>query len=385
MSYSTLDEKMRALINAIERSSEFDLNALGQLSGLGEEAPLLYRNYVAGKSLVAQASINYFRLGLHNTLIVIRAEHSLMGPLARTLEMLLSTPGFYMHSLGTPLGQNLFITRHIIPQGVFERYMAIFDELTSRGIIKGYDVSRTPSPVETYSLDPAVFNYATGGWKLGTYTFRVKRELRTATTDPVPFDEVDLKIVSMLRKAATTTPQAMANATGLSVDEVLFHLREHVLGGGDPDKSMVSKYHVHFMEPGLFAPDTMMLNVFAKTEDQDELVKELISIPYLFFAAKGDIVHALFYGPLQGLYAIWNELETVGERQKVKDLSGYVSPWYDFNVLGSLRSPVSLDRDFKNGNWIFQPEEIVDFIVNSVRAQSQRSRLRCEREIRHRA
>ncbi|WP_449463066.1 AsnC family protein [Tardisphaera miroshnichenkoae] len=367
MSYLTVDEKMKALISAIENSKEFDLSALGDSSGLGVEALLLYRNYIAGKSLVAQASINYFRLGLQSTLILIRAEHPLMGPLGKALEMLLSTPGFYMHSLGTPLGQNLFITRHIIPKGIYNRYLAIFDELMSRGIINGYEVSRTPSPVETYSLDPSVFNYATGNWKIGTYTFKVKREIRSTSTDPVPFDEVDLKIVSMLRKAATTTPEAMANATGLSVGEVAFHLKEHVLGGGDPNKSMVSKYHVHFMEPGLFAPDTMMLNVFARADDQDELVSGLISIPYLFFCAKGEVIHALLYGPLQGLYAIWHEIEAIGEKLKAKELMGYISPWYDFNVLGSLRSPVSLDRDFKNGKWVFEPDEIVDFVVNSVR------------------
>ncbi|MDP7976579.1 MAG: hypothetical protein RAK25_05505 [TACK group archaeon] len=367
MSYLTLDEKMEALIDAIENSREFDLNAIGQASGLGDEAPLLYRNYVAGKSLIAQASINYFRLGLQNTLIVVRAEHSLMGPLRKAFEMLLSTPGFYMHSLGVPLGQNLFITRHIIPEGIYGGYVAIFDELVSRGIVKGYDVSKASSPVETYSLDPTVFDYATGNWKTGTYSLKVKRKPRKISKNAVPFDEVDLKMVSMLRKSAATTPQAMANATGLSLDEVLFHLREHVLGGGDPEKSMVSKYHVQFMEPGLFAPSTMMLNVFARADDDDQLVNELVSIPYLFFVAKGETVHAVLYGPLQGLYAIWHEIEAIGEGLGVKDLTAYVSPWYDFNVLGSLKSPVSLDRDFRNGNWVFEPDSVVDFITSSVR------------------
>ncbi len=62
-------------------------------------------------------------------------------------------------------------------------------------------------------------------------------------------------MLTMLKRSAATSPSAMAAATGLSVDEVLVHLKQHVLGGGEPAKSMILKYYVDFLEPGLFAPD----------------------------------------------------------------------------------------------------------------------------------
>ncbi|MFQ1020476.1 hypothetical protein [Tardisphaera saccharovorans] len=55
----------------------------------------------------------------------------------------------------------------------------------------------------------------------------------------------------MLRRSAMTTSKAMATTAGLDVDEVLAHMREHVLRGGDPQKNMITNYRVDFMEPGL--------------------------------------------------------------------------------------------------------------------------------------
>ncbi|WP_449463379.1 hypothetical protein PQ610_03125 [Tardisphaera miroshnichenkoae] len=49
MFYAAVDEKLRALIPAIEGASEFDPDGLGEASGLGDEATMLYRNYVGAK------------------------------------------------------------------------------------------------------------------------------------------------------------------------------------------------------------------------------------------------------------------------------------------------------------------------------------------------
>ncbi len=371
MSYLTFDEKMKLLIKVIENSNEFDFGSLGGLSGLGEEAVLLYRNYISGKALSVQASVNYFRIGLQDTQILIKVDHRLMKVLYEAAQILLSTPGYYLAALGAPLGQNLFITRHLIPKAVYRDYLGVLEELLDEGIIEGYEAFADKVPAQRYSLDPSIFDYATGGWKLGTYTFRVKRELRTATTDPVPFDEVDLKIVSMLRESATTSLQAMAAATGLSVDEALVHLRDHVLGGGDRNKSMIFSYFVHFMEPGLFAPDTMMLNFIGETDHEDELIGQLASIPYVWQIHSAENVNALLYGPLQGLYAIWHEVESAAHGAGAKDVAAFISPWYSYNVLGSLKSPVTLDRNFRDGRWIFDADDIVEFIKNKVKAEAR--------------
>ncbi|WP_449463076.1 hypothetical protein PQ610_02195 [Tardisphaera miroshnichenkoae] len=371
MSYGSLDEKIRALIGGIESAKEFDLKSIGESCGLGDEVLLLYRNYVAAKGLVAHASVNFFRIGLEDTWIIVRAKYPLMRTLNDAFENLLSTPGSYLVGLGSALAQSVFITRHLIPNAQRKKYINVIEELTQKGIFESYEVIKASEPRQSYSLDPAVFDYATGNWKQGVYSFKVKREVKRTSTDTVSFDEVDLKILTMLRRSAMTTPEAMAAATGLSVDEALTHLREHVLGGGDPRKSMITNYRVDFMEPGLFAPDTMIMNVIAQSTDgSDELVERLASIPYFFGIWRGEegIVHGTLYGPLQGLYAITHEIGSIGNELHLKDLRGYVAPWYYWNILGSLHSPASLDRNFRDGKWVSESDRIADFIESRAKA-----------------
>ncbi|WP_449463377.1 AsnC family protein [Tardisphaera miroshnichenkoae] len=222
-------------------------------------------------------------------------------------------------------------------------------------------------PRDVYSLDPSVFDYATGNWKRRTYSLKIGRKVKKGDTAAVPFDEVDLKILTILKRSAATSSRAMAAATGLSVDDALFHLREHVLGGGDPKKSMILKYYVDFLEPGLFAPDIAILTVVAEPRDGSEgLLNEVASIPYVSVIWQGEKTLVNMYVPLQGLYAITHEVGTIGARLNLKDLTGYISPWYYWNVLGSLHAAASLERNFKNGKWAFKREEVVEAITARV-------------------
>jgi len=50
----------------------------------------------------------------------------------------------------------------------------------------------------------------------------------------------------MLKKSAATKPEAIAASLNLSVDEAVLHLRSHVLGGGDPKKSVLTGSYVDF-------------------------------------------------------------------------------------------------------------------------------------------
>ncbi|MGC8601990.1 MAG: hypothetical protein ACP5LS_06220 [Thermoprotei archaeon] len=370
MDFLTLDEKIRKLIAAIETTSEFNLDNIGTESGLGEDAAALYKAYFAAKGLVTRAAINFFRIGLQDTLIFIHGKYPFMRALNEAFEDLLSLPGSYLVGLGRPLGQNVLITRHLIPKGIFEDYIDEFDKLIDKGIITSYEVMEFAWPAERYSLDPSVFDYTTGSWKRGSYSSLTEREVIKVDSAPVPFDDVDLKILTMLKKSAATSLRGMAVAMGLSVDDVIFHLKEHVLGKGDPKRSMVKKYYVDFIEPGLFASNTMMVSLIAEPSgNPDELLKRVAAIPYAsaIWQGKDGGVYASLYAPLEAMYAIFHEMGTMGLDLKLKDLTGYIAPWYYWNILGSLRSPASLDRNYRGGNWVFEKEWLVDLVDNKVK------------------
>ncbi|MFQ1020477.1 MAG: hypothetical protein ACP5T5_05415 [Thermoprotei archaeon] len=146
MSYSSLDERMRGPINGIENTKEFDLKSIGEVSGLGDKALLLYRNYVATKGLVTHASVNFFGIGLEDAWILVRAKYPLMRTLNDAFENLLSTPGSYMVGLGSALAQSIFITRHLIPKAQRRKYINAVEELTERGIFEGYEVIKSSEP-----------------------------------------------------------------------------------------------------------------------------------------------------------------------------------------------------------------------------------------------
>ncbi|WP_449463520.1 hypothetical protein PQ610_03525 [Tardisphaera miroshnichenkoae] len=364
----TVDERMRALISAIEKANEFDPDGLGSASGLAEEATMLYRNYVAGKGLVTRAAINFFRLGLTDIWVFARVKYRVWKALMATYKDLIAMPGLYLLGSGYSLGDTQFIARVAIPPTLYEGFRALADGLAENGILESYEVLISDSPVSVFSLDPSVFDYATGTWKRVSHQVKVNRELTMADKTAVPFDEVDLKILTMLKRSAATSPRAMAAAIGLDVDEVVFHLKQHVLGGGDPAKSMILKYYVDFLEPGLFAPDTVMVYFIADVpKGSNAVLQEFVALPYVSAIWQGSgKVYGLLYGPLQSLYNIAYQLDSIGVESGAEGLRYFVSPWYYWSLFGSLHSPVALESNYKNGKWVFDKDALLGSLVSRI-------------------
>ncbi len=197
---------MRVLISAIEKSHEFDPDGLGDASGLVGEAMMLYRNYVAGKGLVTRAAINFFRLGLADIWVVARVKYRVWRALMATYKDLIATPGLYLLGSGYSLGDTQLIARVAIPPTLYGGFRRLADGLAENGILENYEVLISDSPVSVYSLDPSVFDYPAGTWKRVSHPVKVNRELTKVDKAAIPFDKVDLKILTMLKRSAATSP-----------------------------------------------------------------------------------------------------------------------------------------------------------------------------------
>ncbi len=131
---------------------------------------------------------------------------------------------------------------------------------------------------------------------------------------------------------------------------------------------MILKYYVDFLEPGLFAPDTVMMYFIAEVpEGSDALLKELAALPYVSAIWQGSgKVYGLLYGSLQSLYGIAYQFDSIGVESGAEGLCYFVSPWYYWSPFGSLHSPVTLESNYRNGKWVFDEDALIRSLVSRI-------------------
>ncbi|MGC8615316.1 MAG: hypothetical protein ACP5UU_05885 [Thermoprotei archaeon] len=66
--------------------------------------------------------------------------------------------------------------------------------------------------------------------------------------------------------------------------------------------------------------------------------------------------------------SILDELVSRGIVKDYEVSTAYGSPSKNSTLL-LLKSPMSIDRDFRNGNWAFEPGSIVGFVISCLRGQ----------------
>jgi len=209
------------------------------------------------------------------------------------------------------------------------------ERLKAAGVIKDYEVFEQQEVSTRFSLDPSAFDYSKGTWRIPPSTTSVQdRQLVSADTAPIEFDEVDLRIAEMLKKSAATKPEAMATALGISLEEVEERLEKRAF---DERRGFVLSNFVDFFEPGLFAPETAVITAFFRG-CSEELCDALLKVPYLSVVRAGREGAALLgAGPLP---------------RRRRSLGPFLLPPFlvAFHPAVVARSGTSISRGAKEGN-----------------------------------
>ena len=356
-----LDRNLQRLIITIEDMPVLDMGELGERTGLGEEASSIYRHYVAEKGLLAKSTINFFKLGLHDTYTILKISPIFNKAIPAFMEA--SIQNNFIISALRPMGQNVLITRELVPLGEHEKLKYALDELSILGIIEGYEIFKADQVVNRWSLNPSAFDYVKGKWRTSPLQASVERKFKVADLNPVKFDAADLKIVQMLKKSAATKPEAIAASLNLSVDEAELHLKSHVLGGVDPKKSVLLGSSIDFFEPGLFAPETSIIAGFFSPEEEvrEDFLNKLVKNPYLtFFASCDKYFFTLFSLPTDQLYVVADSLNSLEENYLMADFRFYFAPWFNNNKYGDPHNQADISRSFVKGKWEFNLGDFFD-------------------------
>ncbi|MGC8631800.1 MAG: winged helix-turn-helix domain-containing protein [Thermoprotei archaeon] len=363
-----LEQELLKLINSIEDAPILDMDELGNKTGLGGEAKLLYRHYVAEKGLLAKSSVNFFKLGLIDAFAIVQ----LTPQFAKKAPEFIRTAMESNFIVGTirPMGQNIIIGRVLVPLSEFQSIKKVFDELCSSGIVDHYEIFQANGAGNRFSLHPSAFDYTVGSWKPYPSTPSVNRQFKTPDVNPEKFDETDLKILLMLKRSAAIKGNDIALSLGISVEEANAHIKEHVLGGGNQNRSLVMGSFVDFFEPGLFAPQTAVIAAFFRPEGdaRDAFLSELLKMPYLnFLVPCHQYFYALFYFPIAKLYALANSIEEAQSKCAMADSRYYVAPWFSANKYGDPHNTADLSRSFVKGKWKFNADQFLEAIVASAK------------------
>lgn len=344
------------LISAVETMKRFDRDSL---TGLfpemhQEELDAFLRQYVFSKGIVPRISINYGRLGLLDTRIVVDFSKE-VAPKAHLLLEELSRSG-YLISWQKPLGLRTYVTRHAIPMGFAEEYDEMFGSLLDLGYVSEYELLSFEGYSQRFSLHPYVFDYMKGDWK-ATFVPVVESERRLAGTqsnEAAKFDRLDLEILGMLKRSAVTDEQIMAESLGVSVAELEEHLVDHVVKRG-----LVLSLYLDFMDAELFAGRTTILSVLARVGDSgpDVLARGALAIPYLAFMQRGaKAVDLLFEFPVERTFSLSDEVGGLLSRSGVDSASFFLSRWRSLNMLTDEKHWSELISKFKDGRWTFDAQ-----------------------------
>jgi len=360
-----LEATMRKIIRAIESSRRFDPEALGEATGLGQEAVLAYKNYVAGKGLVTKASVNWYRFGLNDITLIASVPTATL----KKADLVPNTRASRAYVVGysLPTGQAKLILRALIPRKHKATGLGLLEKLKAAGILKDYEIFE-PGVVPTrFSFDPSAFDYSRGTWRIPPSTTSAQdRQLVRADTAPIEFDEVDLRIAEALKKSAAMKPEAMATALGISLEEVEDRLEKRAF---DERRGFVLSNFVDFFEPGLFAPETAVITAFFKCTDE-KLRDALLKVPYLSAvwpaAGKNRVCVASFYSPYSYVFTLARQVEQVALECDAEDLTLYLSPWYAANELGSPHYTADLHSVYVNGDWVFDADEVFSEIKTAL-------------------
>ncbi|MGC8636518.1 MAG: hypothetical protein ACP5T5_05795 [Thermoprotei archaeon] len=364
---SELELRMRRLISTIENMPFFDESKLEDESGLGPEALMIFRSYVTGKGLIPRASISYQKLGLKPVIVTANLRVN-DEETAKTIAGIYQRNGFLL-SWSKPFGSKTIFSRHSVPQEFLERYKESFQSMVELGLITDFNWIEFSKTHTRFSFEPCVFDYSQGGWRAAPGDCK-PRTLKDGSTEIVShIDEYDLKILVQLKRTAIQSCQSLANAIGLSVDETMQHLKDHVLGGSDKSKSMINSYYIDFLEPGLFASDTVFADcIFTPTDTSwhDELVSDLLSIPYLIFIRADERVHATFAFPTVRLYQLTSLIEKAAKESNVRDYEYFLMPWYNLNVF-TMSDDLGLFANFEGGKWHYEEDLVMQELTHLVK------------------
>ncbi|WP_449462381.1 hypothetical protein PQ610_07125 [Tardisphaera miroshnichenkoae] len=361
---SELELRMRQLISTIESMPFFDEKKLEEESGLGPEAIMLFKSYVTGKGLIPRASINYQRLGL-KPIIVTADLKANDAEVAKTIADIYQRNGFLL-SWSKPFGSRTIVSRHSVPKEFLGNYKESFQRMVELGLLKDFKWIEFGKTHSRFSFEPCVFDYSQGSWRAVPGDCK-PRTLKGGSSEVAPqIDEYDLKILVQLKRTAIQSCQSLANAIGLSLDETMEHLKNHVLGGGDKSKSMINSYYIDFLEPGLFAYDTVFADCIFTSNDashHDKLVSELLGIPYLIFIRADGNVHATFAFPTTRLYQVTSSIERAAKESDIKDYEYFLTPWYNLNVF-TTSGDLGLFANFEGGKWHFEEDMVIQELTH---------------------
>lgn len=354
-----LEDKVLRLIETLEEMPVLDFELLGKASGLGSEAEMIYKGYVAGKGLLAKAFVNFFRLGLLDSFVLVHVTPAVHHMIPKITDYVMRSD-FAISSFRS-MGEDELIFRVLVPSGREKEIEEGLNLLQGEGLVNRFEVCVASQAPNRYSFHPSVFDYASGVWKADARMIPVARKIRKFDVSRVDFDETDLKILHLLKRSSAIGVEAMSEALALDKREVRHHLEEHVLGGGDPSRSMVIGSFLDFFDPGVFAPQTLTIaGIFWPEEGFSSLfLAELVENAYLtFFSACDSRYFTLFYLPPSSLHQFAVFMDEMESRYASYDFRYYLSHWSWMNKYGDPKNPADISRQYVNGEWRFNAQEM---------------------------
>jgi len=358
----TFEGFMKRIIKAIEGMPVFSVEGLASALGIGEEEANVYlRQYVLERGLVPRPSINFNRLGFAEIRVFMSFSCEYWKAVPSILDSLCES-GFLVSYYRVMHACN-YVTRHAVPLPFMRSYTRFIEDMLSFGWLRSYEV-KSINKTYRFSPDPSVFDYNRGEWSLGQNRIPSARQMVDYPVDPVPYDELDLRIISALKRYPLMDEKALSSSLGVSAEEVHAHLEEHIEG-----RHLLKGYYLDFSE-GFQGGDTAVLgSFFAIGEDDGEgLLARVLAYPYLaFLGVSGAWIEALQLVPVYRLFRALRAAEDTVRESGARDFMTYLSPLYDLNTLARRSSRSFLERNYIDGKWAFYGDLLLEEIRTRVK------------------
>ncbi len=348
---TAFDDFIRRIMRTIEDIGFFDRTFLAEKLGMSrEQLDVFLREYFFAKSFAIRAYPNYARLGLRYTIVLLDFSFKWIDK-ARDFLDAMAREGFLVTWI-KPFGGYTYLTHHTIPSGSLKDYKKFFDHLTDLGLLTGYRFYELDSEPEGFAYDPVVFDYRKGEWKERAEATRVERTLKEVPKEPfLGLDEMDLLILDRLQRSSLQSVDAMASSLNSPLEDVKFHLQNHVIG-----ENLVKKYLLDIFNTEMLSPQTAVLIGLCegiRGEQRDELYEYLLSHPYLgYINSDARTVEFALEMPWRVVPIFSTLLDKKVEEAKPAQY------FFGTSVLGQIHTFTVPYEHYKGGKWSFNEEEV---------------------------